>query len=232
MSRERRSLLNDAYQIRSQQGKRSRWTANNDAFVALCCAGYVDNVAQTIQAKTQPVTMREQIDKEISVRGILHEERESRMRAVQTSSARRSSRVLLLTSSQNVLIITDALFGAVAPSSVMRSSTGRSTTRGRRRLFSTSLEFEPCVMPAPSARIFSSSGVAPPVIRAIRSAESRGANGQRAIAQCSLPRRIVRAFSLKYVALIKESSTLMANEVPHANGCVMYNSMFGSSSSS
>jgi hypothetical protein len=67
-----------------------------------------------------------------------------------------------LTSSQNVVITIEALF----VSSVIKFSIGNKTTRGRRRLFNTSFEFEPCVIPAPSAKIFSNSGVAPPVINA------------------------------------------------------------------
>jgi hypothetical protein len=51
-------------------------------------------------------------------------------------------------------------------SSVIKFSTGNKTTRGLRRLFNTSFELEPCVIPAPSAKIFSNSGVAPPVIKA------------------------------------------------------------------
>lgn len=37
---------------------------------------------------------------------------------------------------------------------------------------------------------------------------------------------------INLTVLIKESRTLTANAVPHANGCVMYNSVSGSSSSS
>lgn len=71
-----------------------------------------------------------------------------------------------LTLSQKEFIMIAELFFEAFVSSVIKPSTGNRTTRGRRRLFNTSFELEPCVMPAPSARIFSNSGVAPPVINA------------------------------------------------------------------
>ena len=73
---------------------------------------------------------------------------------------------LKLTPSQNGLIITEEFSFVLFISSVIKFSTGNKTTRGRRRLFNTSFEFDPCVIPAPSAKIFSNSGVAPPVINA------------------------------------------------------------------
>ena len=80
-------------------------------------------------------------------------------------------------------------------SSITRFSTGNKTTRGRRRLFKTSFEFEPCVMPAPSAKIFSNSGVAPPVIKAIKLKTKT--NLKQNQIHFELPRKIVNAFSLK-----------------------------------
>jgi hypothetical protein len=71
-----------------------------------------------------------------------------------------------LTSSQNVFIGIEEFCFVLFVSSVIKFSTGNKITRGRRRLFNTSFEFAPCVMPAPSAKIFSNSGVAPPVINA------------------------------------------------------------------
>ena len=99
----------------------------------------------------------------------------------------------------------------------------------------------PPLKPAPSARISSSSGVAPPVM-----SERISVNAFWLKYVCSIKHihqwwRIFMyiVFLLGYIVYViiltvdmRESKTLTANAVPQANGCVRYSSVSGSSSSS